>query len=70
MYCQNIHCCGFFHKFHDRNHHMWKNMITYYCRDGQQTCVRRLMFMDGDFAISDTFLPVGVHASSSLLSLT
>lgn len=70
MYCKNIYCCGFFHKFHDRKHLIWKAMIVDYCKEGRQDCVRRMMFTEGDFAISDNLLPVGVHASRSLLSLS
>jgi hypothetical protein len=48
---------------------MWKNMITYYCKDGNQECVRRMMFTTGVFAMSENLLPVGVHATKTLLTL-
>ena len=69
MYCKNIYCCGFFHKFHIRNHLVWSTMINDYCKDGKQECVRRMMFNGGNFKMSDDLLPVGVHATKNLLSL-
>ena len=69
MYCQNIHCCGFFHKFHFRRHLIWRTMIIDYCKDGNQECVRRMMFTTGVFAMSENLLPVGVHATKTLLTL-
>ena len=69
MECKYLNSCGFYRKFQDREHLFWKTMIMKYCKEGEE-CTRRLMFDTEEVPVSDDLMPVGVHASRALASLS
>ena len=69
MHCKRIDRCGFYRKFKNRNHLMWKSIVLDYCVEGNQECVRLMMQNNGDNIISENLLPMGVHATKYHLSL-
>ena len=69
MFCKNIYCCSFFHKYNTREHLVWKSMITDYCKNGKQECVRLMIMEKNGLYMSEDLLPIGFHATKPLLSL-
>jgi len=68
MGCEHVKNCGFFGKFQSRTSLVWKAMIRQHC-EGDNDCVRRVMFDAGNAPHSDDLMPAGVHASRAFLSL-